>query len=73
MDFPQHKHDRLDWIEHRLTGLEQTVLGLVRVGAAIRDANVQLTRIADAQERAHPPRLIPFSARAVVGRPTDER
>ncbi len=33
----------------------------------------ELRRIADALERAHPPRLVPFSARVVVGRPTNER
>ena len=32
-----------------------------------------LQRIADAQERAYPPKLVPFSASFNVGRPTDER
>lgn len=33
----------------------------------------ELRRIADALERAHPPRIVPFSARAIVGQPTNER
>jgi len=64
---------RIDELEKRLDGLEQTVLGLVRVGGAIRDGNAQLKRIADAQERAHPPSRFPFSVRIIVGKPTNER
>ena len=64
---------RLDGIENRLDGIEAAVLSLVRVSAAIRDGTEQLKRIADAQERAHPPSRFPFSVRIIVGKPTNER